>query len=105
MIEERIDDPFITVASDIDIVEEYDPVRNIWGPARDRRGHCWALSGHSMSGKITSGGAPEVSVATGEHDVYDLEWDRAGAANVARSRIVRGAEREPMLPAQLRFWS
>jgi N-acetylneuraminic acid mutarotase len=30
----RIDSAFISSASDLDIVEEYDPVRNIWGPAK-----------------------------------------------------------------------
>jgi hypothetical protein len=34
VIGERVDNPCITVASDVDIVEEYHPVRNIWGSAR-----------------------------------------------------------------------
>jgi N-acetylneuraminic acid mutarotase len=128
----RISNPFITVASNLDIVEEYDPVANIWGPAKAqmptaRSGGGWAtyqgkiyVAGgesqtrqmlgafrafeaydpsnntwqilpslpiprhgvatavlgnkmHFVSGKITSGGAPDVKLATGEHDVYDLQ--------------------------------
>jgi N-acetylneuraminic acid mutarotase len=128
----RINSPFITVASDLDIVEEYDPVKNIWGasktpmPTARSGGGCATYDGkiyvaggeiqtrsllaafrafeaydpatnswqilpsmpvprhgvavavlgnkmHFVSGKITSGGAPDVKLATTEHDVYDLE--------------------------------
>jgi N-acetylneuraminic acid mutarotase len=128
----RITSPFITVASNLDIVEEYDPVTNTWGgdgartpmptarsgggwttyngkiyvtggeiqtrqmlgafrafEAYDPATNSWAilpslpiprhgvagavLDGkiHFVSGKITSGGAPDVVLPTGSHDVYD----------------------------------
>ena len=128
----RISNPFITVASNMDIVEEYDPTTNLWGPAKAqmptaRSGGGWATFGgkiyvaggesqtrqmlgafraleaydpatntwqvlpsmpiprhgvataflgnrlHLVSGKITSGGAPDVQLSTGSHDVYDLQ--------------------------------
>jgi N-acetylneuraminic acid mutarotase len=128
----RISSPFITVASNLDIVEEYDPATNTWGGAGartpmptarsgggwttyngkiyvaggeiqtrqmlgafralesyDPSTNSWAvlqslpiprhgvatavLNGkiHFVSGKVTSGGAPDVKLTTGEHDVYD----------------------------------
>ena len=128
----RISSPFITVASNLDVVEEYDPVTNTWGgsgartpmptarsgggwttyngkiyvaggeiqtrqmlgafraleaydPATNswsilqslpipRHGVATAVLGgkiHFVSGKITSGGAPDVTLSTGSHDVYD----------------------------------
>lgn len=49
----RINSAFITVSRDLDIVEEYDPVKNIWGPAKTpmptaRSGGGWA----TYKGKI-----------------------------------------------------
>jgi N-acetylneuraminic acid mutarotase len=128
----RITSPFITVASNLDIVEEYDPATNTWGgdgartpmptarsgggwttfngkiyvaggeiqtrqmlgafrafEAYDPATNSWSIlqslpvprhgvatavvNGkiHFVSGKITSGGAPDVTLSTGEHDVYD----------------------------------
>ena len=128
----RITSPFITVASNMDIVEEYDPATNTWGGSGARTPMPTARSGggwttyngkiyvaggeiqtrqmlgafraleaydpstnsweilqslpvprhgvatavvdgkiHFVSGKITSGGAPDVNLSTGSHDVYD----------------------------------
>ena len=128
----RLTSPFITVASNLDVVEEYDPVTNTWDgsgartpmptprsgggwatyngkiyvaggeiqtrqlvgafraleaydPATNswsilqslpipRHGVATAVVGnkiHFVSGHITSGGAPDVQVSTGSHDVYD----------------------------------
>jgi N-acetylneuraminic acid mutarotase len=129
----RTSSSFITAASNLDIVEEYDPVSNTWGGSgarvalpTARSGGGWAtfngkiyvaggevqtrsLIGafraleaydpvanswtilpslpiprhgvatavlgdkiHFVSGHITSGGAPDTQVATGSHDVFDL---------------------------------
>jgi N-acetylneuraminic acid mutarotase len=128
----RLTSPFITVASNLDVVEEYNPATNLWGEsgartqmptarsgggwttyngkiyvgggeiqtrqllgafraleAYDPAANAWtilpsmplprhgvavAVLGnkiHFVSGKITSGGAPDVSLATGSHDVFD----------------------------------
>jgi N-acetylneuraminic acid mutarotase len=128
----RLTSPFITVASNLDVVEEYDPATNTWDgsgartpmptprsgggwatyngkiyvaggeiqtrqlvgafraleaydPATNswsilqslpipRHGVATAVVGnkiHFVSGHITSGGAPDVQVSTGSHDVYD----------------------------------
>jgi N-acetylneuraminic acid mutarotase len=128
----RLTSPFITVASNLDVVEEYNPATNLWGedgaraqmptarsgggwttyngkiyvgggeiqtrqllgafraleaydPATNawtilpsmplpRHGVAVAVLGtkiHFVSGKITSGGAPDVSLSTGSHDVFD----------------------------------
>jgi N-acetylneuraminic acid mutarotase len=60
--------------------EAYDPSDNTWQilPSLPipRHGVATAVLGnkmHFVSGKITSGGAPDVKLATGEHDVYDLQ--------------------------------
>jgi N-acetylneuraminic acid mutarotase len=127
----RIANPFITVASNLDIVEEYDPSTDQWGPQKARMptarsgggfatfgGRIYAAGGevqtpqmlgafralevydpasnswavlppmplprhgvataflgnriHLVSGKITSGGAPDVQLATGAHDVLEI---------------------------------
>jgi N-acetylneuraminic acid mutarotase len=128
----RLTNPFITVASNLDVVEEYNPATNLWGEsgaraqmptarsgggwttyngkiyvgggeiqtrqllgafraleAYDPAANAWSILPsmplprhgvavavlgnkiHFVSGKITSGGAPDVSLATGSHDVFD----------------------------------
>ena len=128
----RIANPFITVASNLDIVEEYDTMTDQWGPQKTRmptarsgggfatyNGKIYCAGGevqtpqylgafraleaydpvantwsilpymplprhgvataflgdklHLVSGKITSGGAPDVQLATGEHDVLEIK--------------------------------
>jgi N-acetylneuraminic acid mutarotase len=72
----RISNPFITVASNLDIVEEYDPVANIWGPAKAqmptaRSGGGWA----TYNGKIyVAGGESQTRALLGAFralEVYD----------------------------------
>jgi hypothetical protein len=61
-------------------LEAYDPATNTWAilPSMPlaRHGVATAFLGnrlHLVSGKITSGGyAPDVQVATGEHDVLEI---------------------------------
>lgn len=127
----RIGNSFITVATNIDIVEEYDPAADQWGAIKARMptarsGGGWATYGgkiyvaggeiqtpqllgafrsleaydpgsntwailpampvprhgvagafignrlHLVSGKVTSGGTPDVQLTTGAHDVFEV---------------------------------
>lgn len=70
----RISSPFITVASDIDVVEEYDPVKNIWGAAKapmptPRSGGASA----TYDGKIyTAGGELETRTMTPAFRAFEV---------------------------------
>lgn len=127
----RVANPFITVAANLDIVEEYDPATDKWGPQKARmptarsgggfatyNGRIYVAGGeiqtpellgafraleaydpaldhwfilpsmpqprhgvatvflgnklHLVSGKVTSGGAPDTKVATTQHDVLEI---------------------------------
>jgi N-acetylneuraminic acid mutarotase len=69
----RISSPFITVASNLDIVEEYDPVANIWGPAKAqmptaRSGGGWA----TYNGKIyVAGGESQTRQMRGAFRAFE----------------------------------
>lgn len=76
----RLGAAFISVASNTDVVEEYDPATDQWGAVKarmpvPRHGLAAAVIGnrlHLVSGDVQSSGIPNVNVHSDSHDVFEI---------------------------------